>query len=96
AVSTDTDPKIVALRKAVLALYDQLASVQTTLQAAGMRLRYGVVPYASTVNVGKTIYATNPNYMVSQATYQTRTQKWAYTSKNSCDGVYGTYDNPSG
>ncbi len=92
ATSTDADTKIVALRKAVLALYDQLATVQTNLQAAGMRLRYGVVPYASTVNVGGAIRAASTSYMVSQATYQTRTQTYAYTSQQTCNARYGTFD----
>ena len=92
AVSTDADTKIVALRKAVLALYDQLATVQTNLQSAGMRLRYGVVPYASTVNVGASIRAANTSYMVSQATYQTRTQTYAYTDLLTCNARSGTWD----
>ncbi len=44
ASSSDSDSKIVALRKAVMALYDELSTVQTKLEAAGLRLRYGVVP----------------------------------------------------
>ncbi|RYF23128.1 MAG: hypothetical protein EOO77_02730 [Oxalobacteraceae bacterium] len=96
ATPSDPDTKIVALRKAVLALYDQLATVQTNLQAAGMRLRYGVVPYASTVNVGKAIYNANPNYFVSQAVYQSRNQTYTYTSQNTCNNRYGTWDNSSG
>lgn len=95
AISSDSDTKIVALRKAVLALYDQLATVQTNLQAAGMRLRYGVVPYASTVNVGKAIVAANTSYMVSQSTYQSRLQTSGYMSKAACDKLYGSWDQPS-
>ena len=96
ATSADADTKIVALRKAVLALYDQLSTVQTNLQAAGMRLRYGVVPYASTVNVGAAIRAANASYMVSQATYQTRTQTYAYTNLLTCNARSGTWDLASG
>ncbi|RYD22132.1 MAG: TadE/TadG family protein [Spirochaetia bacterium] len=96
ATSADSDTKIVALRKAVLALYDQLSTVQTNLQAAGMRLRYGIVPYASTVNVGAAIRSASPSYMVSQATYQTRTQTYAYTNQQTCTARYGAYDSSSG
>lgn len=96
ATSSDPDTKIVALRKAVLALYDQLATVQTNLQAAGMRLRYGIVPYASTVNVGKAIRAANTSYMVSQATYQSRLQNSVAMSKNACDSRYGTWNSGNG
>ena len=38
-----------------MALYDELAPIQTQLEANGLRLRYGVVPYSSTVNVGALI-----------------------------------------
>ncbi len=95
AVSTDSDAKIVGLRKAVLALYDQLSTVQTNLQAAGMRLRYGIVPYASTVNVGKAIRAANSSYMVSQATYQSRFQTYGTMSSSACDNLSGNWDSPS-
>lgn len=71
----DSDPtsKIYGLRRAVMALYDQLASAQAQLAAQGLRLRYGIVPYSSSVNVGKLIYAENPNYMV--------TGNWTYDSR---------------
>jgi hypothetical protein len=65
--------RIVALRDATMALYDALAPTQTQLQNAGMRLRYGVVPYASTVNVGHLIRNANAGYIANTATYQTRT-----------------------
>ncbi|MEA2987908.1 MAG: hypothetical protein QOG83_619, partial [Alphaproteobacteria bacterium] len=64
--------KIVSLRDAVMALYDELAPVQTQLQANGLRLRYGVVPYSSTVNVGTLIRAANPDYLADAAAYQSR------------------------
>lgn len=64
--------KINALRDAVMALYDELAPVQTQLQSQGLRLRYGVVPYSSTVNVGRLIYAVDNDYITSSTTYQSR------------------------
>ncbi len=33
--------------------YSELKPMQDQLESAGMRLRYGVVPFSSTVNVGK-------------------------------------------
>jgi len=61
--------KIVALREAVMALYDQLKPIQDQLTAKGMLLRYGIVPYSSTVNVGKLLPAkyirTNAPYIKS-------------------------------
>lgn len=64
--------KMAALRKAVLGLYDELDSAQTELTNQGLRLRYGIVPYSSAVNVGKLIYAKNSSYMATSATYQSR------------------------
>ena len=55
--------KIQALRDAVMALYDELAPVQAQLRAQGQRLRYSIVPYSSTVNVGRLLYAQNPSYL---------------------------------
>ncbi|WP_267396779.1 MULTISPECIES: pilus assembly protein TadG-related protein [unclassified Sphingomonas] len=95
ASSTDTSTKIVALRKAVLALYDQLATVQTNLEASGMRLRYGIVPYASTVNVGSAISAVNASYLAQTAKYQSRRVATATSSSSACDGVYGSYNSNS-
>jgi Flp pilus assembly protein TadG len=65
--------RIVALREAVMALYDELRPIQDQLEDSGMRLRYGVVPFSSSVNVGGLIYGANPNYIVDSATYQSRT-----------------------
>ena len=76
--------KIVALRDAVMALYDALAPTQAQLEAAGMRLRYGVVPYSSTVNVGGLL---NPDHITSEAQYQTRTAIYRQS------GTVTTYNN---
>ena len=64
--------KIVSLRDAVMALYDELAPVQTQLESNGLRLRYGIVPYSSTVNVGTLIRSVNPAYLSDSVTYQSR------------------------
>ena len=72
AVNGGPTSKIAGLRSAVMALYDQLASVQTQLESVGLRLRYGIVPYSSTVNVGKIVYNANPNYIDDTSKYQTR------------------------
>lgn len=78
--------KIVSLRSAVLAFYDELVPVQTQLEAVGLRLRIGVVPYSSNVNVGKLVRAVDTSYIVSDThTYQSRAWEW--------DGV--TYNSPS-
>ena len=97
ATSSDSQTKIEALRSAVLALYDQLAPVQNQLAASGMRLRYGVVPYASAVNIGAAIRAANPNYMLSGSwTYQSRQVVTENMTSWSCGYRSGSYDFGSG
>lgn len=71
--------KIVALREAVMALYDELAPIQAQLESNGMRLRYGMVPYSSTVNVGRLVYGVDPNYIRSNTPYQTRVANYTTT-----------------
>jgi Flp pilus assembly protein TadG len=87
--NTDSARKITALRDAVMALYDQLAPTQAQLQAAGMRLRYGVVPYSSTVNVGALIRAANASYLSDSVSYQSRVAN--YTTLNSSSNANGPY-----
>lgn len=76
------DQKITALRDAVMALYDELAPVQTQLEANGMRLRYGVVPYSSSVNVGALIRSVDVDYIRSSAPYQTWTADYTNYGTN--------------
>ena len=80
----DANRKITALRSAVLALYDELKPTQDQLEANGLRLRYGVVPYSSSVNVGSLIRAVDPTYLRDSVPYQTRTANY---------GTYGTTTN---
>jgi Flp pilus assembly protein TadG len=72
ATSDDAARKITGLRSAVLALYDELRPTQTQLEANGLRLRYGILPYSSTVNVGALIRGVNPDYLADSVSYQTR------------------------
>ncbi|TCP67823.1 TadE/TadG family type IV pilus assembly protein [Sphingomonas sp. PP-CE-1G-424] len=69
----ESGSKMQALRDASESLYDTLKSAQDQLHANNLRLRYGFVPYNATVNVGKLVYAENPNYIRSSALYQSRT-----------------------
>lgn len=97
ASSTDPDTKIVGLRNAVMALYDQLAAVQTKLQSSGLRLRYGVVPYSSTVNVGAALTAKGSGYLLQgNWTYQSRQVATASSNLYSCNNVNGSYSYGTG
>ena len=78
--TTPSNSKIQALRDAAMALYDTLAPTQTQLEAAGMRLRYGIVPYSSSVNVGALIRAANASYLVDSYNYQSRVANYTTLS----------------
>lgn len=95
--------KMTSMRDAVMAFYDELAPVQAELQAAGMRLRYSVVPYSSTVNVGRLLHSRNASYIADSWTYQSRvpihytaTQQ-TYTNRTSSEcGAYSQPKTPGG
>ena len=93
STSIDANRKITALRSAVMALYDQLKPTQDQLEANGLRLRYGIVPYSSSVNVGAAIRAMDASYLRDSAPYQTRTANYSTygTSTISDNTVTETY-----
>ena len=49
-----------------------LGDQHSILESNGLRLRYGVVPYSSTVNVGSLIRGVNPAYLSDTTWYQSR------------------------
>lgn len=63
---------IVGLRNAVLSFYDSVAATAS----AASRVRYGMMPYANTVNVGFDIPT---QYMSTQYTYQSRVPMYTST-----------------
>lgn len=66
--NSGTGSRIVALRAAVMAFYDALAPTVSE----DSQLRYGFVPYSSSVNVGRILYQANPNWLRTNAMYQSR------------------------
>ncbi|QIQ86053.1 Tad domain-containing protein [Erythrobacter sp.] len=64
----DPGSKIEGLRDAVMTFYDTV--VDSTSPAA--QVRYGMVPYASNVNVGAELMAANPAWLAQSHTYQSR------------------------
>lgn len=88
--------KISALRAAATSLYDTLEVAQSQLQQNSLRLRYGFVNYNSSINVGRILYRKNPDWLVQNARYQSRTPEWIDASqyfhgKKDCQSAY-TYD----
>lgn len=92
--------KIESLQKAVMALYDELAPVQAQLESQGLRLRYGIVPYSSTVNVGRLLYAADPDYMRQLVAYPSRvanfTQAVTVVNPATTAGAWEYYNGNSG
>jgi Flp pilus assembly protein TadG len=87
----EEEQRITALREAVMALYEELEPVQEQLEANGMRLRFGIVPYSSTVNVGQLLrdaeVAAGTAYLTNNATYQSRSPIYRQSSSST------TYNN---
>jgi Flp pilus assembly protein TadG len=83
--------KITALRDAVMALYDELAPIQAQLTANGLRMRYGIVPYSSTVNVGRLLRLDDPNNLAASANYSTRVANYNTLVPTSTPTTYWEY-----
>jgi Flp pilus assembly protein TadG len=92
-----SNARIKALRTAVLNFYDTLVSSADPTT----KIRYGFVPYSSTVNVGKIIPSTylvngTYNYSTRVPKYSTSTSSTTYNSnsQNNCNG-YASARSPS-
>lgn len=72
--SGDNQSKISGLKQAVK---DFFAALGPGTASGPGRVRYGFVPYSSNVNVGKIVYALNPNYIVGG----TGSENWTYQSR---------------
>lgn len=73
-----TNSKMQNLRDVVKQFYANLRSAQVALEAKNLRMRIGWVPYSSTVNVGRLVYALNPNFINNPATFYNQSRA-AYT-----------------
>lgn len=67
--SLGSGTRISALKTAMKNFYTTLANATSGTNA---RVRYGFVPFSSTVNVGRLLYAQNPDYIADSATIQSR------------------------
>lgn len=75
--------KIEILRVAMKSFYDTVASATT---ASNARIRYGFVPYSSSVNVGSLIYNLNSSYIADSVTINSREANWITTTENVTSG----------
>lgn len=67
--SGDSVNRITALKSATMDFFDTL----TTAEVGDGRLRFGVVPYSSTANVGAILYAKNPAWLANNVMLPSRT-----------------------
>ncbi|MEO9469145.1 TadE/TadG family type IV pilus assembly protein [Parasphingorhabdus sp.] len=75
--SGGTITRLLALQNATKSFYD---IVYTASQGSGSRIRYGLVPYTGTVNIGEQLYDLDPTYLIGGTSgdvynYQSR-QAW--------------------
>lgn len=95
--------RIQALRAAMKNFYTTLSDATDGTNA---RVRYGFVPYSSSVNVGKLLYDLNPAYLVDTREYQSREAQYDTSTSNEVTGysdptvvtnpaVYSNYDTSS-
>ena len=75
--------RIQALRAAMKNFYTTLANATSGTNA---RVRYGFVPYSSSVNVGKLLYDLNPAYLVDTHEIQSRQAVYNVSSSNQVTG----------
>lgn len=83
-LSGSTQTRIQALRSSMKNFYD---TVETALSGTNARVRYGFVPYSSSVNVGQLLIDLDPGYIADTWTIQSR--KPIYKSVQTLSG-YGT------
>jgi Flp pilus assembly protein TadG len=88
--------KIASLRKAVMSLYAELEPTQKKLEAAGLRLRYGILPYSQTVNVGRLLLAESPQNMAQKAKYLNCTYSGCQIVQKNVDAVVHSNGNGAG
>lgn len=67
--SLGTGTRLTALKSSMKSFY---TTVATATQGTNARVRYSIVPFSTTVNVGKLLYDLNPSYITDTWTIQSR------------------------
>ncbi len=87
-----TTTKLAALQQAVKDFYDTLGPGSDTTG----RIRYGFMPYSSTVNVGKSLPASYLQGGTSGETWDYQTRRWGFWGNYDITTTYGTWTKLSG
>ena len=82
-LSGTSQTRIQALRASMKNFYTTLA---TATAGSNARIRYGFVPYSSSVNVGQLLHTLNPAYLADTHTIQSRTANWTASTQNTQTG----------
>lgn len=77
--------RISALRTAMKNFY---TTVNTAVQGSNSRIRYGFVPFSSSVNVGRLLMAEDPDYIVGTYDVQSREQVKKWVSSTATEQEY--------
>jgi len=91
AESLGGSTRIAALRAAMKNFY---TTVSTATRETNARVRYGFVPYSSTVNVGKLLKDLNPSYLADSWNYQSRVPIFVNLSQGTKTGSSENYEYP--
>lgn len=83
--SGDTVNRITALKNATMNFFDTL----TSAAVGDGRIRFGVVPYDTNINVGAILAAENPNWLTDEVTLPSRTPVYT-TTWGTGETTYGT------
>jgi len=88
--SGDSVNRITALKTATMNFYDTL----TSAAVGDGRIRFGVVPYDTNINVGAVLASANPNWLADEVTLPSRTPQYTTTWGTGVT-TYGTpFDGP--
>ena len=80
--------RIVALRNAMKSFYD---TVSASADGGNARIRYGFVPYSSSVNVGRLITDVDPSYIADEHNYQSKVARTVTTTVDTVQGYEAPY-----
>ena len=81
-LSGSSQTRIQALRAAMKNFYDTLES---STGSSNSRVRYGFVPFSSTVNVGQLLYDLDPSYLADSWPIQSREAVWETITNTTFD-----------
>jgi Flp pilus assembly protein TadG len=88
--SGDTVNRITALKNATMNFFDTLMAAST----GDGRIRFGVVPYDTNINVGQILLAKNPNWLSDDVTLPSRTPLYTTTWGTGTTTYGSPYDGP--